>query len=174
MIKNLSNICYAYKSLPNVLFLSKSPQQIKLSTSKSLPSCLKLHYEQTSDKNKLSRTQQINKRKLHPTIGDLLGDDDLFHHYYRHKYSLSKHKRKRYHYHSYSSRNRSKYRYKKDQHQSSISSQIIESTSKMNEIYLYPPMYNYTSLSNYCYYCYSSMSSYCPYLISSSYNNIRI
>ncbi|CAF3095704.1 unnamed protein product [Rotaria socialis] len=115
----------------------------------------------------------MNKNKANPTIGELLGDDDLFHYHYQHQYSSSRNKRKRYHHRSYSHRKHHR-KTQESRYQFSLSSQYVESTSKLNQIYSYPTTYNYTSLPNYCYYCYSNMSSsYCPYLISNYCNNLR-
>ncbi|CAF2044535.1 unnamed protein product [Rotaria magnacalcarata] len=169
MSKTPLNRCNACKSLPKILSLSKT---IQLYESKSLPSCFKFLREQFPNKKKISTLEMMNKNKVNPTIGELLGDDDLFHSHYQHRYSSSRNKRKRYHHRSYSHRKHHR-KIQESRYQFSLSSQYVESTSRLDQIYSYPTTYNYTSLASYCYYCYSNMSSYCPYLISNCCNNIR-
>ncbi|CAF1020335.1 unnamed protein product [Rotaria sordida] len=164
MEKNISNKCKAYKSLPNVRFLSKSNEIAELHKSKSLPSCLKFLYKKYPYNKKFLISKQINikknqlnlieKKNLNPTIGELLGDDDLFHYHYHKQYNSSRFKRKRHHYRKH------QHEIKEFQYQSFQSN---ESTSKIkNQIYFYPTTttYNYTPLPTYCYYCYSNISSY--------------
>ncbi|CAF3306992.1 unnamed protein product, partial [Rotaria sp. Silwood2] len=166
MEKILSNKCNAYKSLPNVLFLSKSNQILPLHTSQSLPSCLKFLNDKYQYNKNLSVSKLINTKKnpinliernnLHPTIGELLGDDDLFHYHYHKQYNSSRFKRRRHDYRSYSRSSHIHHHYRKHHHQnkefqyqsSSLLSHCNELTSEIkNQIYLYPTTtttYNYT------------------------------
>jgi hypothetical protein len=177
--KYTSNKCIAYKSLPNILLSSKSNKRLQLHISKSLPSCLKFVEIQSPYDKKISISNKMTienneKKKSNPTIGELLGDDDLFHYHYHNQYSSSRSKRKRYH-QSYS---RSSYihvqygrRKQQSQHPPS-SSKIIESIPNTNQVYLYPTTYSYTPMPAYCYYCYSNMASCCPCLIPNCYGGL--
>ncbi|CAF4612831.1 unnamed protein product [Rotaria sp. Silwood1] len=187
MEKVLFNKCNAYKSLPNVLYSSKSNQIIQIHRSKSLPSCLKFLYEKYQYNKKLSILKRINIKKnsiernnYHPTIGELLGDDDLFHYHYHKQYNTSRFKRQRHHYRSYYRSSHIHHHYRKHHHKikefqyqsSRLSCSCNKSTSEIkNQIYLYPTTtYNYTPIPTYCYYYYySNMSSYYPYFISDCY-----
>jgi hypothetical protein len=178
--------CTAYKSLPNVLFLSKSNRMLQLHTSKSLPSCLKFSQQQFEYYKKISNIEKnkinlIEKKNSNPTIGELLGDNDLFHYHYYNQYSSPRCKRKRYYpqspsrpAHTYRKQRRSNYfnTIKDSQQQPFSSNKIIQSIPETNQVYLYPPSYNYTPLPAYCYYCYSTMTSCCPCHISDCYTGL--
>jgi hypothetical protein len=184
--KYTSNECIGYKSLPNILFSSKSNKILQLHMSKSLPSCLKFVQEQFQYNKKISISNKMNieNNKKNPTIGELLGDDDLFHYHYHNQYSSSRSKRKRNH-RSYSrssyihvqygrrKQRRSNYlnTIKESQHPPS-SSKIIESIPDTNQVYLYPTTYSYTPIPAYCYYCYSNMASCCPCHIPDCYGGV--
>lgn len=164
MKRNETYQCIAYKSLPHILFSSKSNKIFQLHTSKSLPSCFKFLQEKLS----ISTIININKKKSNPTIGELLGDDDLFHHNYHNQYSSLKSKRKRHYHRSYSRSSSSihvHYNRRKQRRNPIEESQPIESIPNTNQIYLYPT-------STYCYYCQSNITSCYPYLISDCYGRL--
>ena len=184
----MPNKCNAYKSLPDVFFLAKSNRLLELHASKSTPSCLKFAEKQNYYYKKQGRmliqmknvkTADENK-KLNPTIGELLGDNDSFHSQYRYQYSSSKFKRKRHyyrhfsHFYTHGKYRQSKYldRIKQYQYQF-LSSHMNESIPDINRVYVYPTTYTYNLLSAYCYYCYSNMSSCCPYFISNCHRGLH-
>lgn len=154
------DICAVCKSLPNVLFSSKSNRMLSLHTSKSLSSCFKVVQDQSQYYKK--------KNKINPTIGDLLGDDDLFHSHYHNQYSSSRFKRKQYHSHIHPYHGHRKPRRSNYFHTIKDSQSIPES----NQVYLYPATYSYTPLPSCCYYCYSNMTPCCPYLVSDYYTGL--
>jgi hypothetical protein len=193
--KYTSNECVAYKSLPNILFSSKSNKILQLHMSKSLPSCLKFVEEQSQYDKRVSISNRMNienitKKKSNPTIGELLGDDELFHYQYHNQYSSSRSKRKQQHHHhhhlSYSrssyinvhygrrKQRRSNYYFStiQESQPSLSSSELIESIANTNQVYLYPTTYNYTPIPTYCYYCYSNTTSCCPCLTSDCYGGL--
>ncbi|CAF1048166.1 unnamed protein product [Adineta steineri] len=149
----------------------KSNKTVQPSRSNSLPSCLTYSQKKITIPKVNIEKNNIDLIKKNPTIGELLGDDDLFQSRYHNQYRISRYQRKRYRQQSYS-RNHSYYNRQKQQRFNRInesqqqSSNIIESISNANQFYSYPTTYNYPSLSSYCYYCYSNMASYCPCLIS--------
>ena len=98
--KSTSNKCISYRSLPNLFTASESKSKYRLHRSKSIPSG---HYRKAFNKINIeyNRINVIKKKKSDPTIGELLGDDDLFHSSYHHQYSSSRFKRKQYHHRSY-------------------------------------------------------------------------
>lgn len=161
-----TNKCIGYKSLPNVLFSSKLNRSSSLYKSKSLSSCFKFIQD--------TKINVIQKNKSHPTIGELLGDDDVFHNQYHKYYSSSKSKRKQYYYHHRSSIH-VHYNHRKprrSQHFKSMKQfqhSSLEPITNTNQFYLYPTSYNYTPLSTYCYYCQSNMY---PYRISDYYGGL--
>lgn len=176
--KHVINRCNTCKSLPSVLSLSLSNRSIRLKPSKSLHSCFKFTDKKSVHDNKnLTKIDLITTKKLNPTIGELLGDDDLFHK----RFYSARFKRKEHHHHSYSQSFYSQTRRKRRKYQRSNynntknetryqSCQIIDSTPNINQIYLYPTTtYSYTPSNACCYYGYSSMSYCCPYLLSHGY-----
>jgi hypothetical protein len=169
----------ACKSLPNLLFSSKSSQTLQLRRSQSLPSCFKFVQENFPYHKRTSTSNRMTSEK-NPTIGELLGDDDLFHNRYHHHYSSSRSKRKRHHHH-YQSYSRSSsihvhYGLRKQQRSmysnTTKGSQLIESMQNTHQVYPYSTAYNYTPLPAYCYYCYANMTSCCPCLISDCYGRL--
>jgi len=185
--KYTTNECITYKSLPNILFSSNSNKILQLHTSKSLPSCLKFIQDQFQYDKRVSISNKMNieNNTITPTIGELLGDDDLFHYHYHNQYSSSRSKRKQYHHRSYS---RSPYIHvhygrrkqrrpnysnimQESQHLPS-SSNIIQSIPDTNQVYLYPTAYSYTPIPSYCYYCYSNMTTCYPCLVSDCYGGL--
>jgi hypothetical protein len=180
--KHTTNEYTACKSLPNILFSTKSNKRSHLHRSQSLPSSLKFVPEQSQYDKRISVSNKINlikKKTSTPTIGELLGDDDLFHYYYHHQYSSSKFQRKRHHHQSYSHSSHIHVHYgRRKQRRTNYfnttkdfqsSSKTSESINDTNQIYFYPTTYNYTPLPTYCYYCYSNLASYCSCLRSDCY-----
>ncbi len=189
--KYTPNECIAYKSLPNIQFSSNSNKILQLHTSKSLPSCLKFVQGQFQYDKRVSISNKMNifeNNKINPTIGELLGDDDLFHYHYHNQYSSSRSKRKRHHHHRsysrspyihvhYGRRKQRRSNYSNTMQESphlppSSSSKFIQSIPDINQVYLYPTAYSYTPIPSYCYYCYSNMTSRCPCLISDCYGGL--
>jgi hypothetical protein len=164
----ISNECNASKSLTNVLFLSQSNKKLQVNRSDSWSCCSRFLQDKSHYYKRISKSNMVKKKKSNPTIGELLGDDDLFHYQYHHQYSTSKFQRKRYHYRS---SHRKQQRAKESQHQLS-SFNVIESIPDTSQFYLYPTPYNYSPLPAYCYYCYSNMASCCPCLISDCYTGL--
>ncbi|CAF1573148.1 unnamed protein product [Adineta ricciae] len=161
-------------SLPNIFNNSESKNLIQTQRSSSL------HFPTRSCLLKLqSCNREKDKMKVsNPTIGDLLGDDDLFHSRYHHYYTSKKSTRKRHYspsHHSNNERYRSKHRRSTHSHRSEkfqhpISpSTTTESTLSTSQIYPYPTFYNYLPISSYGCYCYSNMASYCSCLVSDCY-----
>ena len=193
-----SNECITSKSLPNVFFLSKSNRKLQLHRSTSLPSCSRFLQEKSQYYKRISKLDILNieknkinlikKKKSNPTIGELLGDDDLYHYQYHNQYSASRFQRKRYRHRSYSRpshtyiypshRKQQRLNYfdtiKESPHRPSSTLQVIESIPNTSQLYLYPTTYSYPPLPAYCYYCYSNMASCCPYLISDCYTGLQI
>jgi hypothetical protein len=175
----ISNECNASKSLTNVLFVSQSNKKLQVHRSDSWSCCSRFLQDKSHDYKRISKSNMeknkinlIKKKKSNPTIGELLGDDDLFHYQYHHQYSTSRFQRKRYYSRpSHRKQQRANYFHpiKESQHQLS-SFNVIESIPDTNQFYLYPTPYNYSSLPAYCYYCYSNMASCCPCLIPDCYS----
>jgi hypothetical protein len=176
------NKCNVCKSLPNLLSSSKSSQILQLRRSQSLSSCLKFVQRKFSYNKRTSISKVMNKetKKSNPTIGELLGDDDLFHNRYHHYYSSSRSKRKCHYYRSYSrssihvhygrrKQRQSTYSHTTKVSQHSSPSKLIESIPDTHQVYPYSTAYSYMPLPAYCYYCYTNMTSYCPCLLSDYY-----
>ena len=161
----ISNECNAYKSLPNILLSSKSKKMSFIHSSKSLPSCFKYSQDQSQRISLLNMAKnKIEKKKSNPTIGELLGDDDLFHSQYHNQYSSSRSKRKRYNRHSLPSHISVRHDHRKE-HQSNYLKQS-QHTSETSQIFLNP---NCAPLPAYYYYYYSNIASCCPCVISDPY-----
>ncbi|UJR26877.1 hypothetical protein I4U23_008188 [Adineta vaga] len=177
----LTNKPIVCKSLPYISIQFQPNRTLQLQRSSSLTfhnrSCsAKFQFYKPSEWN--IEKSKVKKEKSNPTIGDLLGDDDLFHARHRYQYSISKTSRKRnnshidtYHHRSKSQRSTYMHRNEKSSHQFS-SSTFTETVPNINQFYPYPPIYNYLPISSCGYYCYSNMASCCPYFVSDCYTRL--
>lgn len=132
--KNEQNKCLAHQSLPNILIVSN--RILPLRRSQSLPSCLKF-----------TSTPMMKEKRSNPTIGDLLGDDDRFHHRYYHHFNPWKSKRKRYSHHE------------RRKHRHSTTSKSMPISPDIHQYYPYSNVYNYSPHPNYSYYYWSTIPS---------------
>lgn len=159
--------CEACKSLPRLHLASGSTKKSRIRSSTSPPSCVKLGEVLPTTRPRISTS---------PTIGDLLGDDDLFHHHYHRAYSSMRSKRAKSHYpsrrnsplsaHSRSSHVHHSRRKRREQ-------QKPPSTWKTSLVSSYPSIcpstYNYSTLPTYGYYYSCNPSSYCACHMPDSY-----
>jgi hypothetical protein len=159
--------CEACKSLPMLHFTSDSNKKSRIRSSASLPSCMKLAEVLLTTRPKVPTS---------PTIGDLLGDDNLFHHQYHRAYSSTRSKRARPH---YASRRRSPlpdhsrsyhvHHSRRKRREQPNSPSVVETS--LTPIYpsFYPNTYNYSALPTYGYYYSCNASSYCACHMPDSY-----